>query len=122
MAPAVVGDDHRVGARLRAQLGIFAGHDALCDHRQGGNRLDPLQVLPGGRRVSPAGVCARSPADIAPFGTTEIDAAKIAVAVADVALALGRPLGIQSEANRLVARILGAPEPVLGHFFVAERV
>src|SRR5262245_22511774 len=122
MPAAMVGDDHTIGANLDAKLDILPGHDALSDDRQASNRFDPLQIFPSRRRISATGMRAAPGPEVFRARIGIIDAATIAIVIANVALAFGRPLRIQSDTDRLVARILGALEPVFSHFAVAKRV
>ena len=51
----MIGDDHRIGARLHGQLGIFRLHDALDDQLAAPAVLDPFDVVPAQARIELAG-------------------------------------------------------------------
>src|SRR3989338_460864 len=117
MPASVVGDDHGGGSNLRAQLDVFTGHDSFGGDGKICLRFDPLQILPSGRRV-----CSTWGRSLPWSWFCEVDAPGSLIVVPDVALPLGRPLGVQSNTDRLVPRCFRAPQPAFGHFSVVKGV
>src|SRR5919106_2519954 len=101
MPSAVVRNDDAVGAGLDAELDILAGHDALGDNGKIRRRFDPCQIFPRRRGVGTLPASPGGPRRICSCFRI-IDTAVSLIVVADVALALGWPLRVQSNYNRLI--------------------